>query len=261
MRFTLLTIYLLICAVAAWAQLPLLTFREVYYTPGMVKINDAKSCRFVIENTGDEPLYIDTFICHLSIRNATLRVSPGHAVLKPGDTTVFSAVWNGNEFGNFSAGIYPVSNAANSNTDYMDKRYKNLLEIQGYLVPDTPVHGPMIYFPEGMSRNFGKVQNGPEVTVTYRFKNIGDQPLVIRNMGSSSGSLAPRWSKEPVLPGKRGEVKLIYNTKDRPGPCTKSGYLQCNDAFSSNRSIVLSITGEVEPEPHKSTPEQQTILR
>ena len=95
--------------------------------------------------------------------------------------------------------------------------------------------------------NFGKIMeaDGP-VTVSFEFTNTGSTPLMIKKVHASCGCTSPNWSKEPVLPGKKGFVSATYNPKNRPGPFSKTVSVTSN-ATTPNK--VLTIKGNVEPKP------------
>ncbi len=59
--------------------------------------------------------------------------------------------------------------------------------------------------------DFGEAKLNHPVTVTYKFKNISDKPVIIKDAQPSCGCTTPSWTKKPVLPGKKGEVKATYN--------------------------------------------------
>lgn len=95
--------------------------------------------------------------------------------------------------------------------------------------------------------DFGKIKeaNGP-ATVNFQFTNTGSLPLMIRKVHASCGCTSPNWSREPVLPGKKGFVSATYNPKNRPGPFSKTISVISN-ANTPNK--VLTIKGDVEPKP------------
>ncbi|KKS67408.1 MAG: hypothetical protein UV36_C0008G0016 [Parcubacteria group bacterium GW2011_GWC2_42_6] len=53
-----------------------------------------------------------------------------------------------------------------------------------------------------------KEQDGLATTV-FKFKNTGDAPLVINRVQASCGCTTPTWTKEPILPGKTGEIEPL----------------------------------------------------
>lgn len=64
---------------------------------------------------------------------------------------------------------------------------------------------------EKETHDFGAiVQNNP-ATYTFTFKNTGKEPLIITNAAASCGCTTPEWTKEPIMPGKKGFVKATYN--------------------------------------------------
>lgn len=63
--------------------------------------------------------------------------------------------------------------------------------------------------------DFGTVMDGEVVYHTYVFTNTGDEPLVIKNAKASCGCTVPSWPKNPIAPGKTGEIQVKFDTKGR----------------------------------------------
>ena len=62
------------------------------------------------------------------------------------------------------------------------------------------------------THDFGKFsENSPVVSCTFPFTNIGDAPLVIHQAVASCGCTVPEYTKEPIMPGKKGTIKVTYN--------------------------------------------------
>lgn len=76
----------------------------------------------------------------------------------------------------------------------------------------------------------------------YAFTNTGDAPLIISSAFSSCGCVVPEWPKEPVMPGKSGTIKVVYNTS-KAGNFNKAIVVKSNAADSPK--TVLRITGVV----------------
>lgn len=67
------------------------------------------------------------------------------------------------------------------------------------------------------------------VSCVFTFTNIGDAPLVIHQAVASCGCTVPDYTKEPILPGKTGTIKVTYNgTGKYPGHFKKSITLRTN---------------------------------
>lgn len=92
--------------------------------------------------------------------------------------------------------------------------------------------------------DFGSIKetDGP-VAYDFEFVNTGSAPILIKNVESSCGCTSPEWTKQPVLPGKRGFVKATFNPKDRPGYFDKTITVYANGRPAV---IELKIKGTVE---------------
>jgi len=91
--------------------------------------------------------------------------------------------------------------------------------------------------------DFGDVKevDGP-VSHVFKIKNKGETPLVITSVNASCGCTTPTWTKEPIAPGKTGDIKATYDVNGRPGPFTKTISVYSN---GSTGTYVLTIKGNV----------------
>lgn len=74
---------------------------------------------------------------------------------------------------------------------------------------------------EKESIDYGKIQKGSNGERTFVFTNTGDAPLIITNIKSSCGCTVPKKPEKPIMPGKKGEIKVSYDT-NRVGGFSKS---------------------------------------
>lgn len=96
--------------------------------------------------------------------------------------------------------------------------------------------------------NFGTVKEAGEIEHVFEYTNTGGVPLIIQSVEASCGCTTPDWSREPVLPGKKGKITVKYNTKGRVGPFNKSIYIKSNATVPNGQDrYELKITGEVKP--------------
>ncbi|MBF9237946.1 DUF1573 domain-containing protein [Hymenobacter sp. BT683] len=95
---------------------------------------------------------------------------------------------------------------------------------------------------ESDNHDFGNVAEGTMATYEFKFKNTGNQPVVIANVQASCGCTTPDWTKTPVLPGKTGIIKAMYSSAGRPGVFNKTVTVTSN---ASEPSKVLTIKGSV----------------
>ena len=103
--------------------------------------------------------------------------------------------------------------------------------------------GPKIEFKEE-TINYGEVEKGKDDGIRiFEFTNTGDQPLIITNAKSSCGCTVPEWSKEPIAPGGKGQIKVQYYMN--PGPISKTITIESNAVNKPNGMVPLRIKGTV----------------
>jgi hypothetical protein len=89
--------------------------------------------------------------------------------------------------------------------------------------------------------DFGTIPQGHPKTVVFAFRNTGKGPLVIYRAEASCGCTQPEYPKEPITPGKKGEIKVTYDAKEI-GHFVKTITVYHND---KNGMDVLEIRGMV----------------
>lgn len=96
-----------------------------------------------------------------------------------------------------------------------------------------------------VTHNFGKFsEKSPVVSCTFTFTNVGEQPLVVNQAVVSCGCTVPEYTKTPIQPGEKGEIKVTYNgTGKFPGHFKKSITVRTNGAVEMTR---LYIEGDME---------------
>ena len=93
--------------------------------------------------------------------------------------------------------------------------------------------------------DYGSVKEEIEVALSeFEFINTGKTPVVIQRVITSCGCATPSYTREPVLPGKKGKVKVAYNTIHRPGTFRKSVRVYTN---VPDTVYTLTIKGHVIP--------------
>jgi len=117
--------------------------------------------------------------------------------------------------------------------------------------------GPTLKYEQEV-HDFGKIkeEEGP-VSFTFKLINEGDAPLVIQSVRPSCGCTTPDWSKEPIMPGKTGYIKAVFNPHNRPGAFNKSLTVTSNSEPAISR---LYIKGIVEPKPRTIADDYPTVM-
>ncbi|MDR1745677.1 MAG: DUF1573 domain-containing protein [Tannerella sp.] len=84
-------------------------------------------------------------------------------------------------------------------------------------------------------------------THVFVFKNTGTAPLLISHVQTSCGCTEPQWPKQPIEPGKEGQIAVTFDARNRPGPFKKNITVYTNEKTLRQR---LTITGDVIPKPN-----------
>jgi hypothetical protein len=104
--------------------------------------------------------------------------------------------------------------------------------------------------------DYGKVYKNEDNGIrVFEFTNTGNAPLLIKHAQSTCGCTVPKWTKEPIMPGKTGKIEVQYNMQ--PGPIRKTIVIETNAVNVEEGKVALRIKGEVMPEETNSILEQK----
>ena len=117
----------------------------------------------------------------------------------------------------------------------------------------SPVPGngaPRIVFTQPV-HDFGKVEQGEQVTHLFRFTNQGGQELRIESVKTSCGCTAAVISADVIPPSKEGTISATFDTAHFSGEKAKSISVYSNDPIQPVTTLTLQgeITVEVTVEP------------
>lgn len=91
----------------------------------------------------------------------------------------------------------------------------------GFVAAQKKQKGPNPVFVNNV-HDFGKVEESAgTVSYVFTFKNEGTEPFIIQRIQTTCGCTTPDYSREPILPGKTGTIKVTYSTTGRPGSFNK----------------------------------------
>lgn len=89
--------------------------------------------------------------------------------------------------------------------------------------------------------DYGTIEKGSDGVRIFEFTNTGDAPLIITDVKSSCGCTIPSKPKDPIMPGKTGEIKVKYDT-NRVNPIRKTITVISN---ADTPTVALKIKGLV----------------
>lgn len=90
--------------------------------------------------------------------------------------------------------------------------------------------------------DFGELIKGEQITYVFKFKNTGNNDLILSRVRASCGCTVPAYDREPVKPGDTGEIKVKFDSS------TKSGHQYRTITVVSNtdpKVHELALVGDV----------------
>lgn len=113
--------------------------------------------------------------------------------------------------------------------------------------PTAPNAGPVtnIKFATDVV-NFGKIKAQSENNYAFEFVNTGTEPLLIENAKGSCGCTVPNWPKDPIMPGEKGSIDVVFRPKTREseGEDKKTVTVFSN---TNPKTTVLTVKAMVSP--------------
>ena len=82
-------------------------------------------------------------------------------------------------------------------------------------------------------------ESNPVQEAVFTFTNVGQAPLIINQAVASCGCAVPSYTKEPIKPGQKGQIKVTYNGKGKfPGHFKKSITVRTNGVPEMTRLYI-----------------------
>lgn len=86
--------------------------------------------------------------------------------------------------------------------------------------------------------DFGTVIEGEKVAHAYTFTNTGNHDLIITKAVGSCGCTVPEWPKEPIKPGKKGSIDVVFNSDRRVGKANKEVTIYANTEPATRKVVI-----------------------
>lgn len=88
-------------------------------------------------------------------------------------------------------------------------------------------------------------ESNPVQEAVFTFTNVGQAPLIINQAVASCGCAVPSYTKEPIKPGQKGQIKVTYNGKGKfPGHFKKSITVRTNGVPEITRLYIEGVMKE-----------------
>lgn len=91
--------------------------------------------------------------------------------------------------------------------------------------------------------NFGTINKGENVTITYRFKNVGEMPLVIGEVYASCGCAIVDYPRGPIKPDSEAKISVKLDSKGQVEAVRK--YISVETNTFNKQKHLLYFVGRV----------------
>ena len=89
-----------------------------------------------------------------------------------------------------------------------------------------------------LSYDFGTIIEGEMVVCYFDYENQGKGELVITSVEAGCGCTSPDWNREPLKPGEKDQLKIVFNASGRSGSQLKSVTVVSN-ALTPRLSLTI----------------------
>jgi len=93
-------------------------------------------------------------------------------------------------------------------------------------------------------QDLGKIKEGQTPEITWKFRNVGDKPLVVLNAQGTCGCTVAEKPEQPVAPGEEGIIKAKFSSQGRLGVNDKQVIVTTNT--KGNTAHYLNFKVEVQ---------------
>jgi len=113
---------------------------------------------------------------------------------------------------------------------------------------------PVNFISREESWDFGEITPDELPTHIFKFENIGDEVLIIKETKVNCEScIAPVISTKELKPGEEGKLEITVNSLDMIGRFTKRTYVESNDPV--NPRTVITVSGFIKGEKRVCQPD------
>lgn len=106
-------------------------------------------------------------------------------------------------------------------------------------------NGPLLNFDlERYDYGTMYADNMPETKLDIKFKNTGNQPLILSQVRACCGTRVHSWPQNPILPGEEGVIKIEFRLAPRAQQISRTITVNSNSA--KNPTAIFRIVGTVE---------------
>lgn len=97
---------------------------------------------------------------------------------------------------------------------------------------------------DSIRQDLGKIKEGQTPEISWRFKNVGNKPLIVINAQGTCGCTVAEKPEQPVAPGEEATIKAKFSSEGRLGVNEKQVIVTTNT--TGNTAHYLNFKVEVQ---------------
>jgi hypothetical protein len=94
---------------------------------------------------------------------------------------------------------------------------------------------------DSVNVDLGTITEGQVPELSWKFKNVGTEPLIIENTSVSCGCTIAEKPEQPIMPGEQGIIKAKFNSDGKPGPNNKQVTVFANTKDTRQHVLQFSV--------------------
>lgn len=106
---------------------------------------------------------------------------------------------------------------------------------------ESALDQPVMVF-DTLIHDFGTIIEGEQVVCYFEYRNDGNSELLITSVKATCGCTTPNWSREPLGPGEKRNLEIIFDASGRSGLQRKVVTVNSN---ATNPMVKLAIRANV----------------
>lgn len=225
-------------------QAGMLRFGTNHLTFGRVYSDATAQGTFKIFNPSDKPVSINSIA---TPPHVALGIQ--QAVIQPNDSLLIPVTYDASKLDAWDFVHHSVYISTDDPTQAQKSFYVSAIiqENFGEMTEEDFAKAPAVAF-DTQQHNFGTIQQGDVVTHEFKFRNEGQEELVVRMVKASCGCTAGEPTKEVLAPGEEASIKVTFNSTGKRGPQNLTVTMVVNDPHPGRNVIRFNLTGTVATE-------------
>jgi hypothetical protein len=94
---------------------------------------------------------------------------------------------------------------------------------------------------DSIHQDLGKIKEGQTPEISWRFKNVGNKPLIVINAQGTCGCTVAEKPEQPVAPGEEATIKAKFSSEGRTGVNEKQVIVTTNTLGNTTHYLNFKV--------------------